>query len=240
MQVLFLIAQSDSGHMNLPQICEQTGIHKSTVFGLLQTLHKHGIVQTEGKGKGYTLGPGLIRLSTSFLDSLNIPRLAEPILSQLVDEIGVTTALGLIADNDFFVAAKHEGRSPAAVSIRLGQRFPLTYGCHGKAICACLSKAELDTLLGEENAYFHGDSPNFSRQKLIKEIAEYQQNGFAEDLEETTPGLNAIAAAVIDANQRPVGDIVALGLESADVARQCGPIVATAARRLSRKLGAVV
>ena len=94
MRVLFRIAQSDSAHMNLTQICEQTGIHKSTAFCLLYTLRKYGIVQTEGRGKGYTLGPGLIGLSRKFLDTLSAPRLADPILADLAGKAGVTVRPG--------------------------------------------------------------------------------------------------------------------------------------------------
>lgn len=239
-RVLFRIAQSDSAHMNLTQICKQTGIHKSTAFCLLHTLRKYGIVQTEGRGKGYALGPGLIGLSRRFLDTLSPSRLAEPILTELAGKVGVTAALGLIADKNVFVAAKHEGTNPLGITMRVGHRFPLTYGCHGKAICAYLTEADLDALLGEDSLYFHGDPSKFDRQKLLKEIAKCRRDGFAEDLEETVPGLNAIAAPVLAPNQRPIGYIALLGLASAEAARQYGPLIAEAARDLSRQLGATI
>ncbi|BBO82070.1 IclR family transcriptional regulator [Desulfosarcina ovata subsp. sediminis] len=238
MRVLLCIAQSDSGHMNLTQICAETGIHKSTTFCLLYTLRKYGIVQTEGRRKGYTLGPGLIGLSRKFLDTLSAPRLAEPILAELSGKTGVATALGLIADNKVFVAAKHEGGNALGITMRVGHRFPLTYGCHGKAICAYLTEQELNVLLKEEKLYFYGDPSKFDRQKLLKEIAECQRDGFAVDLGETVPGLNVIAAPVLGPNQRPFGYIAAVGLASAKVARQYGPLATEAAKTLSRQLGA--
>jgi DNA-binding IclR family transcriptional regulator len=240
LRVMFRIAQSESAHLNLTQICEQTEIHKSTAFCLLHTLRKYGIVQTAGRGKGYTLGPGLIGLSRRFLDTLSTPRLAEPLLAELAGKVGVTAALGLIADKNVFVAAKHEGGNPLGITMRVGHRFPITYGCHGKAIAAYLPEAELDALLQEEKPYFHGDPSTFDRQKLTREIAKCRRDGFAEDLEETMPGLNVIAAPVIGPNLRPIGYIAVLGLASAEAARQSGPLVAEAARTLSRQLGAEV
>ena len=240
LRVLFSVAQSESAHMNLTQICEQTGIHKSTAFCQLHTLRKYGIVQTAGRGKGYTLGPGLLGLSRRFLDTLSTPRLAEPLLAELAGKVGVTAALGLIADNNVFVAAKHEGSSPLGITMRVGHRFPLTYGCHGKAICAYMPETDLDRLLREEKPYFHGDPSKFDRRKLDREMARCRRDGFAEDLEETTPGLNVIAAPVLGANQRPVGYIALLGLASAEAARQCGPLVAETANALSRQLGAEI
>lgn len=240
LRVIFRIAQSESAHMNLTQICAQTEIHKSTAFCLLHTLRKYGIVQTAGRGKGYTLGPGLIGLSRRFLDTLSAPRLAEPLLAELAGKVGVTAALGLIADKNVFVAAKHEGGNPLGITMRVGHRFPLTYGCHGKAIAAFLPEAELDALLQEEKPYFHGDPSKFDREKLNREIAKCRRDGFAEDLEETTPGLNVIAAPVLGPSRRPAGYIAVLGLASAEAARRCGPVVAEAAKTLSRQLGAEV
>lgn len=240
LRVLFGIAQDESGHMNLPQICEKVGMHKSTAFCTLHTLRKYGLVQTAGRGKGYTLGPGLIGLSRKFLDTLSTPKLAGPLLSELAEKSGATAALGLIAEKNVFVAAKNEGGRVLGITMRVGHRFPLTYGCHGKAIAAFLPEKELEQLLQEEKLYFHGDPSKFSSEKLRMEIAGCRRDGFAEDIEETTPGLIVVAAPVLGPNGQPVGYIAVLGLVSADAARQCGPLAAEAARTLSRQLGARV
>jgi DNA-binding IclR family transcriptional regulator len=240
LRVLFRIAQSDSAHMNLTQICEQTKLHKSTAFCLLYTLRRYGLVQTEGRGKGYTLGPGLIGLSRKFLDSLSTPKLAEPLLVDLAEKAGVTAALGLIADRNVFVAAKHDGRHPLGLTMRIGHRFPITYGCHGKAIAAFLPETELEVLLEEKELFFHGDPSEFNREKLFEELRECRKNGFAEDMAETKPGLNVVAAPVLGPGNRPVGYIAALGFASADEARRNGPMVARAGRTLSMQLGAEI
>lgn len=240
LRVLFRIAQDDAAHMNLTQICEKTGMHKSTAFCVLHTLKKYGLVQTEGRGKGYTLGPGIIGLSRRFLDTLSAPKLAEPLLSELADAIGATVALGLIAERSVFVAAKKEGKQAIAITMRVGHRFPLTYGCHGKAIAAFLPDDTLEDLLQEEKLYFHGDPSRFDRAKLNREIEACRRNGFAQDIEETVPGLNGVAAPVLGPNNHPTGYIAVLGLLSADAAEQSGPLVAAAARTLSRQLGAEV
>jgi DNA-binding IclR family transcriptional regulator len=240
LRVLFRIAQAESAHMNLTEICERVGIHKSTAFCILHTLRKFGLVQTRGRGKGYTLGPGLIGLSRRFLDTLSAPKLAEPLLAELAERAGATAALGLIADRNVFVAAKHEGGRVLGITMRVGHRFPLTYGCHGKAIAAFLPEEELDTLLRDEELYFHGDPSQFDRNKLNEELSRCRKEWFAEDLEEMAPGLNVVAAPVLGPNERPIGYMAVLGLVSAEAVRRCGPLVAEAAKTLSRQLGARV
>ena len=237
-RVLFFLAGADSSRMSLNEISAGVGIHKSKAFSILETLKKFGLVQTAGRGKGYNLGPGIIGLSRSFLDTLSAPELARPLLVDLARKTGATAALGLIADRNVFVAAKHEGEGRIVVSMRVGHRFPLTYGAHGKAIAAFLDEVELQELLKEKKLYFYGDPARFDRKKLMEEIIQCRREWFAVDLEETAPGLNAVAAPVVGPGGHPVGYLVVLGLATAEATLRSGPLVAGAARALSRQLGA--
>jgi DNA-binding IclR family transcriptional regulator len=239
-RVLFGLADARSAHMSLTEICAQVGIHKSKAFSILYTLQKFGLVQRNTNGKGYSLGPGLVTLSRRVLDNLNAPRLAEPILEKLANKAGGTAILGLIADKSVFVAAKQEGNHDIGYTIRIGTRFPLTYGSHGKAIAAFLPATELDKLLQQKRLYFYGESETVNRQRLEDELVQIRRDGFALDLGDMRPGLNAAAAPVFGAGARPIGYIVVIGLASEEAARQLGPTIAQAAKTLSRQLGADV
>jgi DNA-binding IclR family transcriptional regulator len=201
-------------------------------------LQLFGLVQRNIDGKGYSLGTGLITLSRRVLDNMNAPRLAEPILERLAKEAGGTAILGLIAGESVFVAAKQEGGRDIGYTIRIGNRFPLTYGSHGKAIAAFLGKEELDQLLQSKNLYFHGKPDNFDRNKLTEELVQVYLDGFAIDPGDMKAGLISVAAPVLGPGTTPIGYIVVIGLTSEETARQFGPSVAQAARTLSRQLGA--
>ncbi len=237
-RILFRLAETPAPALSLNEICDRVGIHKSKAFTILETLQRFGLIRKNEEGKGYALGPSLISLSRKVLDDLSAPRLAEPILEELAGKIGTTAALGLIAGRNVFVAAKREGPGPVVVTMRVGHRLPLTYGCHGKAIASFLPEAELRDVLREKKLYFYGDPSRFDQSKLMKDLDRCRRDGFAEDLEETTPGLNAVAAPVLGPSGRPLGYIAVLGLASAEEARRCGPLVADAGKTLSRELGA--
>lgn len=239
-RILSYLAQAESAYVSLTDICARVGVHKSKAFTILHTLQKFGLIQKNVDGKGYGLGPGLLGLSRRFLDNLSAPRLARPMLEELAKRTASTAALGLISDRNVFVADKHEGGRPIGFTIRVGSRFPLTYGCHGKAIAAFLPRKELGELLESEKLYFHGDPGRFDREKLMEEIGQCRRRWYAEDLEEMVPGLNFVAAPVLGLNGRPVGYVVAMGLPSPDAVRQTGPLVAETGKALSRLLGAPV
>lgn len=236
-RVLFCLAGSSSSHMGLLEICSQVGIHKSKAYSILQTLQKFGLVQRYSDRKGYALGPGLITLSRKVLDDFNAPRLAEPLLEDLATRIGGTATLGLIADRNVIVVAKHEGEA-IGVTIRTGHRFPLTYGSHGKAIAASLPDAELELLLQDNKLYFHGAPEMLDRSRLDEELAQCRRDGFALDLGEMKPGLNSVAATVFGPSETPIGYIALIGLFSSEEAREYGASVCEAAKTLSRQLGA--
>ena len=82
-RLLFCLAETDSSHMSLTQICAKIGLHESRAFSLLETLQQFGLTQRNIGGKGYSLGPGLITLSRKVIDNFNAPRLAEPYLKEL-------------------------------------------------------------------------------------------------------------------------------------------------------------
>jgi DNA-binding IclR family transcriptional regulator len=239
-RILFRLAVADSGRMSLQDVCAQVGIHKSKAFSVLQTLQKFGLVQTGGRGKGYALGPGLIGLSRRFLDTLSTPKLAEPFLAELARKTGATAVLGLIAGKNVFVAAKNEGAGPIVVTMRVGHRFPLTYGCHGKAVAAFLDEKDLEDLLKDKKLYFHGDPAKFDKKRLMEDIARCRRDWFAEDFEETAPGRYAVAAPVLGPNGYPIGYLVVLGIATSETARQSGPLIAQAGQALSRQLGATI
>ena len=237
-QVLFCLAGAVPPHMSLIEIASQVGIHKSKAFSILRTLQKFGLIQRNNGGKGYSLGPGLIELSRRFLDNLNAPRLAEPVLQELARKAEGTAILGLIADKNVFVAAKHEVDRDIGVTIRVGRRFPLTYGSHGKAIVAFLPPEKREKLLQDEKLYFHGKPEMFDRARLQKELAQCRRDWFAVDEGEVMSGLNTVSAPVFGPGTTPIGYVVVMGLFSGEAVWEFGPSVAEAGKSLSRQLGA--
>lgn len=237
-RVLLCLASAKSSHMGLTEICEQVGIHKSKAFGILHTLQRFSLVQSRGRKKGYSLGTGLIALSRKVLDGINVIAFADPILRDLSDKVGGTAALGIIDGDTVVVVSRYESDKNIGVSIRVGNHVPISYGAHGKAIAAFMPEADLNALLMKEKLYFHGKPRNFDKERLMKELEECRESGYAVDIGEVTQGLNAASAPVIDISGKPIGYLLVLGLFTPEATREYGPMVAEAGRDLSKQLGA--
>lgn len=237
-RILIFLARSPSFKMSLTEICKDVGIYKSKGYSILNTLQKFGFVQRDEEGKRYSLGPGLIGLSQRFLDKLDYRETATPFLENLARETHSTTFFGVINKDSFFVVAKCQGDQEIDVTLRLGHRFPLTGGAHGKAIVAFMPAEERKRILKNEKLYFHGAASKLDRQRLRGEFEQCKKDGFAVDLGELNPGINAIAAPVFGAQEKLSGSLFMVGtFQEAQVA-EYGSQVAEYARQVSSMLGA--
>ena len=171
------------------------------------------------------------------MNNLDLREAVAPILRELAFATKSTAFLGLISDSHVFVVAKDEGNQDIGVTIRLGHRFPLTWGAHGKSILAFLPHAEQNEILGRSQLYFHGNPSSFDRARLEQELTECRETGYATDLGEMTSGIRAVASPVFGPSGKLIGSLVITGTFAQDFATKYGMHVARAATKFSESIG---
>lgn len=62
--------------MTLTEICGVVGIHKSKGYSILNTLRQFAFVQRSSDSKTYSLGPGLLFLSSKVLNNMDCRKLS--------------------------------------------------------------------------------------------------------------------------------------------------------------------
>ena len=236
-RVMLYLAESGSNPKSLTDICREVGIHRSKAFSILNTLLGFGFVKKNPNRRGYTLGLGLLTLVGKMLENLNLPQLVEPILFDLAKKAGATVALGVISDDKTFVVAQFEGAPGLGVSAPIGHVTPITYGAHGKVIAAFLPEPELNEMLEKQDLFYYGKPERFDKEKFLQEIAQCRQNGFALELGDMIPGMNAIAAPVLDQEGRPIGYITVVGFFTREHALKIGPLAAEISKKISKETG---
>lgn len=236
-RILLCLKKSTSAKMNLTDICKSVGIHKSKGFSILNTLQKFGFVQKDPAGKMYSLGLGLISLSRKVLDSLNYGEIAGPFLETLAEKTRSTALFGIINEGNIFVVARQEADNDISVTIRLGYRFNMTHGAHGKAIVAFLPEEERERILNQDKLFFHGDATRLDRSRLEKELMQCRKTGFAFDIGELHTGINVIASPVFDSQERLIGSLFIMGTFSESRIEEYGAAVAEHAKKFSALLG---
>ena len=239
-RLMLYLADSGSAPKSLTDICLKMGIHRSKAFSILNTLSEYGFIKKNPNRKGYVLGPGLLTIAGKVLASISLPRLVEPILYKLAKKAGATVALGVISDDETFIVAQYEGAPGIGISAPIGHVNPITYGAHGKAIAAFLPEEELENLLKSQDLFFHGSPEKFDRFRLMREIAQVRRDGFALELGDMLPGVNAIAAPILDQNGRPIGFIIIVGFFTEKEALRLGPLAVEAVKTISKETGHMI
>jgi DNA-binding IclR family transcriptional regulator len=236
-RILLALAQVPGGKMTLTEICKTVGIHKSKGYSILNTLQHFAFVLKAEQGKTYSLGPGLLFLSAKVLNNMDFREVVAPVLKELARETNSTAFLGIIAGPNVFVVAKDEGTQDIGLTIRLGHRFPLAWGAHGKAIMAFLSMVEQEKILAGEKLYFHGNQGSFDPNRLSKELVECRETGFAVDLGDMKEGIRAVASPVFGPSGKVIGSLAVVGTFPEESSKKYGSEVAAAAKRFSASIG---
>ncbi len=239
-RVMLCLASSGSNPKSLTDICREVGIHRSKAFSILNTLNEYGFIKKNPNRRGYVLGPGLLTIAGKILAKISLPRLVEPILYELAKNAGATVALGVISDDETFVVAEYQGAPGIGVSAPIGHVTPITYGAHGKAIAAFLPEEELENLLKRKDLFFYGSPEKFDRSRLLRELAQARRDGFALEFGDITPGLNAIAAPILDQNGSPISYITIVGFFTKEEALRLGPLAADAVKIISKESGPMI
>lgn len=237
-RILFCLGESPKPKMSLTEICTQLGIYKSKGYSILNTLQQFGLVEKDPQTKTYALGPNLIFLSRSVLDNLNYPEVVSPFLEQLARETHGTSLFGLISGSHVYVIAKREGNQNIGFGVRLGHRFHLTLGAHGRVIAAFMPEDEREKLLSRKKLHFYGDPSRMDSGRLREEMLRCRRDGFAQDLGEVTPGVHVLSAPVFSHRDKLIGCLILIGTFPEEMTKGFGPKVADVAKQISRKLGA--
>ncbi len=169
---------------------------------------------------------------------MNYEAIAGPYLKKLADQTHSTALLGIIDNKNVFVVAKQEADQTIGVTTRIGHRFSITHGAHGKAIVSFLPEDERETILTQNRLFFHGNASKFSHERLKSEIKQCSHNGYAVDMGELNPGINVIASPLFDSQENIFGSMFIMGTFLESHIPEYGSLVADVAEQFSAMLGA--
>lgn len=236
-RILVCLARSQQFRKNLTEICREVGIYKSKGYAILNTLIRFGFVEKDSQTKTYSLGPGLLFLSRHLLDHLDLRERVTPFLKELAVDTQSTAVLGLISADQVFVVAKYDGNRNVIMTIRLGHRFHITAGAHGKAIVAFMPEAERQRILTRKRLFFYRDPALMDMEKLKKELERCRDRGFSQDIGGLQTGINAVSAPIFGPQRKMIGCIILMGVFSEERIATMGEKTAEAAREVSSALG---
>lgn len=221
------------------EIAQRTALPVPTVYRLAQALHEHGLLKKDGQRFG--LGMTLLRLGMIVAENNDVRTQALPHLKWLREQTGENAELH-IRHNETRIAVEIV-RSPHNLRpfVEIGAPLPLHQGAGGKVLLAWLPPAERSRLAIASTAHFR-ECP-FDVSRLLAELEQIRNVGWATSEGERAADVSALAAPVFDFRGQVVGTLIlaapTVRLGEAERAIYI-PLVCEAARRTSHDLGFVV
>jgi IclR family transcriptional regulator, KDG regulon repressor len=237
---LLRIIAAASEPLTLAELSEAVQASRSTVHSLLATLQHHGMVEKDPRYKTYRLGIGVFELGSAYLQRVSLVPVFNEIGAQLAKESHETVKLAMLDGRDVVYLGKQDGLHSVRLVARVGTRMPAHATAVGKIMLA--SKPDQDL----EQLYYGYDFPGRTTNTiatfdaLINQLQLIRTTGIALDREESTLGVQCVAAAIHD-HDRSIVAAMSIGIpnDRLDEARlnTLTLLLVRAANAISRRLG---
>ena len=198
--VLRTLCASLHGRALVSDISAATGLHRTTVRRLLETLQLEGFVERSTEGGAFQLTPTIRQLGASYSVYDEVADAALPILRRLSDEITWPCSIATPeADVMVIRAATHDVSPLSFHRSVIGRRLPMLITSMGRAYMAFASAETRERMLDlMEQSYKAGEVPLLSlstfRQILQRTVSDGYGSNYGEWKEDQK--VSAIAVPV--------------------------------------------
>ncbi len=227
----------DGGSLTLGEIARRAGMSRAAARRYILTLRDLDYIQV--RGTHFELKARLLELGYSYLSSLPLWKVAEPVLTDLVDHVHETCSVSVLDIPDIVYVSRVAVKRIISSSVSIGTRLPAFATAMGRVMLADLPPAQLQKYVATAELPSITQYTLTNRKKLLATIQAAGEQGYAIVDNEFAIGLHSIAVPVRD---RGGTTIAALNLsasaphgEVGELSRHLDPLLA-ASRDLTASL----
>ena len=138
--------------LGVSELSRDVGLSRSTTHRYVATLSALGYLQQDAATRRYRLGPRVLDLGFSAINSMELREISVPHLQQLSDETGYTVNMAVLDRADIVYIERcrssREGQREIDLNLHVGSRLPAYCTSLGKVLLADLDPEELEAVLG--------------------------------------------------------------------------------------------
>lgn len=182
--------------ISVSEASKTLGVSRSTAYRLLSMLQYRGFVRQDARTKAYMAGPALLRVGLAAVRQLDVRAAVRSLLEKIVEKVDETVHVVCLQRADAFFLDCVEGTKMIRAAPRVGTSLPAHCTSGGKVLLAALPRYRLDALLSDRRLPGLTKHSLTSLPKLLKELDQVREQGYAVDDEESELGLRAVAIRV--------------------------------------------
>ena len=195
---------ADEPLLGVTEIASRVGMHKSSVSRILATLEQENLVERDTETKRFRLGLGLIAVAGPLLAEMDERRVAYPVLRQLAEQTGETSALMLWSSNEAICVEQIASHHQIKHTTPLGARYRDAMSASVQVFLATQPVERVRELLRSGAITFPGlDDAGLAAYE--DRLQEAERRGWAGNYGESSTDEVGVAAPVRDHR----GDVVA-------------------------------
>jgi DNA-binding IclR family transcriptional regulator len=235
-----VISDAPAPGIGVTSAAQRAGLPKAASHRILKSLCALQIASFDNDSKLYTLGPDALAIGLAALRQLDVPRLARPYLSALVDQTSETATLSMLQGSRRIYLDQILSPQEIKMTVRIGESFPLHAGASSKAIMSAFSGDELNEYLASITLSPLTEFTITDPDAFRHELEDIRVLGYASSRGERQPDAASVAAPVLRADGTVFGALSVCGpvqrFDRAGISA-IGRLVREVALQLSHEIG---
>jgi IclR family pca regulon transcriptional regulator len=182
---------ADRPRLSITEAADIAGLDRATTRRCLLTLSEGGYADYDGKF--FTLTPRVLRLGIGCLAAMPLPRIVQPVLDRLSQDIGESTSVSILDETEIVYVARSAQRRVMSISLMPGSRLPAYCTSMGRVLLAALEPAGARKILEKSTLLRRTAHTVTDIEALAAVLDETRQAGFSAIDQEVEIGLRSMA-----------------------------------------------
>lgn len=183
--------------LSISEAADISGYDRATTRRCLLTLAELGYCAYDGKY--FTVTPRVLRLGTGCLASMPLPRIVQPWLDRLSEEIGQSTSVSILDDSEIVYVARASQRRVMSIALMPGSRLPAYCTSMGRVLLAALPSERALELISAEPLVQRTARTQTDVGELQRILQDVKADGYASIDQEVEIGLRSVAVPLVGA-----------------------------------------
>jgi IclR family mhp operon transcriptional activator len=243
LSILRAISLSANGWATIADLSTSTGLHRTTVRRMLETLQTEGYVRRSASDDSYRLNQKVRQLSDGFTDDEWISEVANPVLGELLQKVVWPSDLSTLDGDCMLVRETTHRFSPLSFHrAMIRQRMPVLFTAAGRAYLAYCSDEERRQIL-QVLVAGNDEQASFARNRVLvtQMLEKVRRQGYATNEGEWSQQTKIAAIALpIRHNEHVLAAINVVFLKKAisinEAAERLLPHLRTAVEKIETRL----
>lgn len=183
-----------TGSMTLSQVAERSGLPRAGARRLLLTLQELGYVAFDGKY--FSLTPKIMDLGYSYLSSMELWDLAQPVLEGVSERLDETTSAAVRDGLDIVYVVRVPTHRLISNALSIGTRLPAHATSLGRVLLGALGDEGLDATLSSAKLQRFTPKTLTDPDELIAAVRADRKKGYSWVADQLEDGLCGVAVPI--------------------------------------------